>query len=128
MGMEYFFTFALLLLVYFTIIGGLVIIGLAIIVVGQKNKKENSQIFLIETTQASVKQEDSNKSLINNHTRRLHKLKEIQALYGLNTPAGLLLEIEDIEAKIKQLQTSIPLAPTLILPAVGSDDKSNDRK
>lgn len=43
------------------------------------------------------------KKLIKNHERRLQKLKEIQALRGLDTPADILLEIEDITAAIQEL-------------------------
>ncbi len=36
--------------------------------------------------------------LLINHKRRLQKLKEKQALRGLDTPADVLIEIEDYEA------------------------------
>lgn len=39
--------------------------------------------------------------------RRLQKLKEQQALKGLNTPPEVLIEIEDIEAQLEQLQTRL---------------------
>lgn len=45
--------------------------------------------------------------LKSNHERRLQKLKEKQALQGQNTPAELLIEIEDIEAAIKELQIEL---------------------
>jgi hypothetical protein len=41
------------------------------------------------------------------HQRRLQKLQEQQAAYGLNTPPEILIEIEDIEAQIRQLQAGI---------------------
>ncbi len=44
------------------------------------------------------------KKLINIHQRRLQKLREQQALFGLNTPAEILIEIEEIEAQIRRLQ------------------------
>jgi cell division septum initiation protein DivIVA len=46
-------------------------------------------------------------TLIINHTRRLQKLKEQQALKGYNTDPELLLEIEDIEAQLGPLQTEL---------------------
>jgi hypothetical protein len=36
------------------------------------------------------------KKLIKNHLRRLSKLQEHQALFGLQAPPALLIEIEDI--------------------------------
>lgn len=46
-------------------------------------------------------------NLIHTYTRRLHLLKEQQAMRGLNTPPEILLEIEDIEARLEQLQTEL---------------------
>lgn len=45
--------------------------------------------------------------LIANHTRRLQKLKEQQALEGLEASPKLLIEIEDLEAKVMGLQTEL---------------------
>ena len=45
--------------------------------------------------------------LIENTLRRLQKLKEQQALKGINSPPELLIEIEDLEADIEQLQTKL---------------------
>ncbi|MCL4300063.1 MAG: hypothetical protein KJ077_30295 [Anaerolineae bacterium] len=45
--------------------------------------------------------------LIELNLRRLQKLKEQQALKGLNTPPEVLIEIEDIEAQLEQLQTHL---------------------
>ena len=45
--------------------------------------------------------------LICHYKYRLQKLKEQQASFGLNTPAHILIEIEDIEAGIKELQTEL---------------------
>jgi DNA-binding NtrC family response regulator len=39
-------------------------------------------------------------------TRRLNKLKERQALLGINTPPELLIEIEDLEGEIKNAENS----------------------
>lgn len=46
---------------------------------------------------------DHIRNLIKNYSRRLQKLKEQQALYGLDASPQLLIEIEDIEAKISDL-------------------------
>lgn len=51
--------------------------------------------------------DDHIKNLIYNYNRRLQLLKEQQALRGLNTPPEILLEIEDIEAKLGQLETEL---------------------
>ena len=40
---------------------------------------------------------DDVKSLISAHARRLQKLKEKQAMYGLQTPVETTIKIEDIE-------------------------------
>lgn len=45
--------------------------------------------------------------LIEISLRRLQKLKEQQALKGLNSPPELLIEIEDLEAKLEQLQAEL---------------------
>lgn len=44
-------------------------------------------------------------SLIRKHQRRLHKLKEKEATFGINTPPEIITEIEDIQAEIENLQT-----------------------
>ncbi len=51
--------------------------------------------------------QDDIRNLIRNHNRRLQKLKEQQALHGLDTPPKILLEIEDIEAELEQLQREL---------------------
>ena len=51
--------------------------------------------------------QDDIKKLIRNHNRRLQKLKEQQALHGLDAPPKILLEIEDIETELEQLQTEL---------------------
>lgn len=50
---------------------------------------------------------DDIKQLITNHQRRLQKLKEKQALYDLETPVHLEIEIEDIEAVLANLQAEL---------------------
>lgn len=45
--------------------------------------------------------------LIELNLRRLQKLKEQQALKGLNTPPEVLIEIKDIEAQLERLQTHL---------------------
>jgi hypothetical protein len=42
------------------------------------------------------------RSLLSYHSRRLQKLKEQKACMGINTPPEVLIEIEDIEAKIEK--------------------------
>jgi len=51
-----------------------------------------------------VESQSANELILDYQTRRLQKLKEQQALRGLNTPPEILIEIEDIEAKIQELQ------------------------
>lgn len=46
-------------------------------------------------------------NLILKHQRRLQKLKERKATFGLNTPPEVLTEIEDIEAEIELLQAAL---------------------
>ncbi|MCB9078281.1 MAG: hypothetical protein H6631_11850 [Anaerolineaceae bacterium] len=46
-------------------------------------------------------------NLILKHQRRLQKLKERKATFGLNTPPEVLTEIEDIEAEIESLQAAL---------------------
>lgn len=45
--------------------------------------------------------------LISYHHRRLQKLKEKQAAYGVNIDPGVLIEIEDIEEKIIELTENL---------------------
>jgi len=47
------------------------------------------------------------KKLIANHRRRLQKLKERQALEGLSVDPTVLIEIEDIEARLLELQRDL---------------------
>jgi uncharacterized protein YjbI with pentapeptide repeats len=50
---------------------------------------------------------DDLRKQIDNHRRRLQKLEEQQALYGLDTPPHVLIEIEDIKAKIEELRAEL---------------------
>jgi hypothetical protein len=45
--------------------------------------------------------------LILKHQRRLQKLKEKEATFGVSTPPEILIEIENIESKIKNLQEEL---------------------
>ena len=49
------------------------------------------------------------KKQIEKHHRRLQKLKEQRAEYGIDTRPHILTEIEDIEAEIEELQTEVEL-------------------
>lgn len=56
--------------------------------------------------------QDDIKRLIINYQRRLQKLKETQALQGINTPPDILIQIEDIEAELEKFQIALKtLAP-----------------
>jgi hypothetical protein len=57
-------------------------------------------------TQAETSPENINK-LIAEHHRRLQKLKEKEARFGLNTPPEILTEIEDIEAELTSLHNKL---------------------
>jgi len=59
------------------------------------------------------------KKLIANYKRRLQKLKEQQAFFGLDTSPHILTEIEDIEVEIEKLQTELEA-----LEDSGLDEKS----
>ena len=50
---------------------------------------------------------DDLKKLISLKYRRLQKLKEKEALYGLSADPQILLQIEDIEAELEKLQTEL---------------------
>lgn len=45
--------------------------------------------------------------LISKYHRRLQKLREKEATFGINTPPETLIEIEDIEAKVERLQEEL---------------------
>jgi hypothetical protein len=50
---------------------------------------------------------DNIQKLITRYTRRLHKLKEQNASFGINVPPQILTEIEDVEAEIVRLQAEL---------------------
>jgi len=54
-----------------------------------------------------MSRKDNIKQLLTNYSRRLQKLKEQEALYGPSITPGVLIEIEDLEAKIEDLQADI---------------------
>ncbi len=49
--------------------------------------------------------------LINGYTRRLQKLQETQSYTGIETPPQVLIEIEDIEARLGSLKAELALLP-----------------
>lgn len=59
-----------------------------------------------------MSRKDDLRKLITGRQRRLQKLKEQQALQGLDTPPQIPIEIEDIENEIKQLQRELDLIKT----------------
>ena len=63
-----------------------------------------------------MSQKDNLKKLIKNHHRRLQILKEQEALHGLDVPPKILMEIEDIEAKIADLQKRLAEAEDVSQP------------
>ncbi len=64
-------------------------------------------------------QTDSNRNLLTIHHRRLAKLKEQAAMFGASTPPHILLEIEDIEAQIRALESESPATPEKSAPKSG---------
>lgn len=56
--------------------------------------------------------------LITEHERRLQKLKEKKARFGINTPPEVLIEIEDIEEQIKLLETELEISPSKSLKRI----------
>ena len=74
---------------------------------------------------------DNIEKLIQIHRRRLQVLQEQQAIKGLETPPSILLEIEDIKAKIEKLQierkanshSSVHSSAVLEHQGVTTDDK-----
>ncbi len=56
-----------------------------------------------------MSRQDDIKQLITQHQRRLQKLKEQRASFGLTTPPHILMEIEDIEAEITKLHAELAL-------------------
>jgi hypothetical protein len=54
------------------------------------------------------------KKLIINHNRRLQILEEQKALYGLDIPPKILIEIEETEARIAALETKLQALPQVV--------------
>jgi len=57
-----------------------------------------------------MSQQTEIKELITKYHRRLHKLKEKEATLGINTPPEILIEIEDIEAKVEHLKEELKVS------------------
>jgi len=64
-------------------------------------------------------QPDSNQKLLTIHRRRLAKLKEQATLFDASAPPHILLEIEDIEAQIRNLESDTPAADSTPAPKKG---------
>ncbi len=76
---------------------------------------------------------DDIRILVEKHNRHLQKLKEQQSSFGLHTPPHILIEIEDLEAKLEKLQTELAdgedlEAETLQSPDVGGDTAATNLK
>ncbi len=54
-----------------------------------------------------MSRKDDMRKLMAEHQRRLQRLKEQKARYGINTSPEVLNEIEDIETEIERLQTEL---------------------
>ncbi len=52
---------------------------------------------------------DNLKKLITSKNRRLQKLKEQEAVYGISSDPHILIEIEDIETELEKLQTELTM-------------------
>ncbi len=71
------------------------------------------------------------KRLITNYNRRLQKLKEKQALQGIDVDPDVVIEIEDIEVEIEKLQAELkeidsraePPAEVEVIPSGGDQGK-----
>jgi hypothetical protein len=61
--------------------------------------------------------ENDLKKLITIHQHRLQKLREQQAVTGVNTDPAILMEIEDLKAEIKRLQADLPAGQRIAEPA-----------
>ena len=68
------------------------------------------------------RRDDLNK-LLTIKQRRLQKLNEQAAVYSINTPPHISIEIEDIEAEIEQIQTDLA-ALDAGGPSTGEGDRS----
>ena len=60
---------------------------------------------------------DDIKKLIENHYRRLQRLREQQALEGISVDPKIVIEIEDIQASIEELQTELKRVEAVQEPA-----------
>lgn len=67
----------------------------------------NSHVVPVEDEPPELLPQEHLRNLIRDRTRYLQKLKERQARQGLETPPGVLLEIEDLEAEIANLQKEL---------------------
>lgn len=63
---------------------------------------------------------DDIKKLIAKNTRRLQKLNEKKASFGLDTPTHILIEIEDVEAELEKLNSQLDRVKD-------ADDVSSDK-
>jgi hypothetical protein len=52
-------------------------------------------------------EQDHKQELLYRYYRRLQKLREQAALYGLATPAEIKIDIEDVEQKVKELEEEL---------------------
>lgn len=50
---------------------------------------------------------DGIRKIISDKSRRLQKLKEQEALYGISVDPRILIEIEDLETQLEELQTQL---------------------
>jgi hypothetical protein len=73
---------------------------------------------------------DDLQKLIQTHQRRLQKLKEQQAVQGINVEPHIVIEIEDIEAELDKLQVELAGLPgeELELPAPAEDNRRRSRR
>ena len=71
------------------------------------------------------RQDDIQKLLVL-YNRRLQKLREQEALKGLNAPPEILIEIEDIEAKVAQLQAEEAGRSSPPVPPLPDDDLARE--
>lgn len=63
---------------------------------------------------------DENQELLNIKTRRLKELRKQQATFGPHTPAHISMEIETLEAEIRELRQESGLPPAeVVLPTQG---------
>lgn len=80
----------------------------------------------------TIAKRDEIQDLINKNQRRLQKLKEKEAMLGVNTPPEILIEIEDIEEEIKSLREELrQLNPSDSSPGLvqkSEDGHINDKR